>query len=374
MSPSVLHIYKDYYPPVVGGIEMHINQVANGTKDEYDVRVLVANNKPKTEIEKVGDIKVVKAASWGRVASAPLCPSFGYLLKKYSADILHFHCPNPTGDVTYLLRRPKGKVVVTYHSDVVRQSWAMFVYGKFLRKFLSKADVIMPTTPNYVESSKYLQPFAEKCCPVPLGIDVSRFELTPELKARAQERRKIARGKPFLLFVGRLRYYKGLHFLIQALSRIEDAHLVIVGSGPELKNIRKQVKLFKVDNRVTLAGSVGDEDLVSYYHAADVFCLPSHLRSEAYGLVQLEAMACGVPVVSCDLKTGVPYVNQHEKTGLIVPPAAPGKLAEAVNKLIKDITLRHRLGDTAKKRVHEQFDLPVMINKVKQIYSDVLQK
>ena len=125
---SVLHIYKDYYPPVIGGVEKNIHQVVTGISDIYNVRVLVANTRLRTEIEDIKGIEVIKAASFGRIASAPLCPTFPQLLRKYKADILHFHCPNPTGDLSYLMVRPPGKIVVTYHSDVVRQKWAMFFY------------------------------------------------------------------------------------------------------------------------------------------------------------------------------------------------------------------------------------------------------
>jgi rhamnosyl/mannosyltransferase len=370
--PSVLHIYKDYYPPVMGGIERHINQLVNGARDDYSIRVLVANNRPGTEIENIEGIEVVKAASWGRFASAPLCPGFPKLLKKYAADILHFHCPNPTGELSYLMANPPGKVIVTYHSDVIRQKWAMSVYGYFLRKFLDRARAVLPTSPNYIESSPFLSRIRARCTVIPLGIETANFQKTPGILARAAQLREIAGGLPVILFVGRLRYYKGLTFLIQALPRI-NAHLMIVGEGPEADNIRKTARLFKVENRVSLLGSLPDEDLPACYYAADVFCLPSHLRSEAFGIVQLEAMACGLPVVSCNIKTGVPFVNQNGETGIVVPPASPPKLADAINKLLENESWRKQLGENARNRVFAEFDLSVMIDKVKRIYKEALK-
>jgi glycosyltransferase involved in cell wall biosynthesis len=372
LMPSVLHIYKDYFPPVIGGVERHINQLVNGTRDDYSIRVLVANTRARTEIEIIDGVEVVKAASWGRFASAPLCPGFPKLLKKYAADILHFHCPNPTGDLSYLLANPPGKVVVTYHSDVIRQKWAMGVYGFFLKKFLDRARVVLPTSPNYIDSSPYLSRVRARCTVVPLGIDAPRFQKTPERTARAAQLREMAGGLPVILFVGRLRYYKGLVFLIEAMPRI-NAHLLIVGEGPEAENIRKTARLFKVENRVTLLGSLPDSDLPACYYAADLFCLPSHLRSEAYGIVQLEAMACGLPVVSCNIKTGVPFVNRNGETGLVVPPASPAKLAEAINRLLGNAPLRKQLGENARNRVLAEFDLPVMIQKVKKVYKEALK-
>jgi glycosyltransferase involved in cell wall biosynthesis len=370
---SVLHIYKDYYPPVIGGIEKHIHQVATGTRNDYEVRVLVANTRAKTEMENIDGVEVIKAGSLGRFASAPLCPGFPALLKKYSADILHFHCPNPTGEISYLLARPRGKVIVTYHSDVIRQKFSMILYGRYLKKFLDCAKAILPTSPDYIDASPYLSRVRQRCTVIPLGIETARFRDTPDILARAAEIRKISKGRPLIIFVGRLRYYKGLEFLIQAMPRIE-ADLLIVGTGPEEDNIKNQSRLFKASERVHLIGNVSDDDLPAYYYAADVFCLPSHLRSEAYGLVQLEAMACGLPVVSCRIKTGVPFVNRDGETGLIVSPASPGKLAEAINALLKDEELRLRLGRQAKKRALEEFDLSLMLSRIRNVYDKVLSE
>jgi len=371
--PSVLHIYKDYYPPVIGGIEKHIHQLASGMRNSYDVRVLVANTRAKTEIENIDRVEIIKAASLGRFASAPLCPGFPSLLKKYDADILHFHCPNPTGEISYLLSRPRGKVVVTYHSDVIRQKLSMIFYGHFLKKFLDCAQAILPTSPDYIEASPYLSRVRSRCDAIPLGIDTERFRDTSEVLARAAEIRKISQARPLILFVGRLRYYKGLSFLIQAMPLIEAA-LVIVGTGPEKENIMNLAKRFGVSDKIHLMGEVSDDDLPAYYYAADVFCLPSHLRSEAYGLVQLEAMACGLPVVSCRIRTGVPFVNRDGETGIIAPPASPEKLAEAINTLLKDEELRLRLGRQAKKRVIEEFGLPLMISRIKNVYDKILNE
>lgn len=368
--PKILHIYKDYYPPVIGGVERNIHDVCEGLKEHFDFTVLVANTKNKTEEEVVGNIPVVKARSYGRIASAPLCPDFPSLIDKYKGDILHFHCPNPTGDVSYLLRKPAGKIVVTYHSDVVRQKWAMFVYGKLLRKFLSLADVIMPTSPNYIASSEYLFPVRDKCVAVPLGIDTAQYAKTPEVERNAESIRKRF-TKPIILFVGRLRYYKGLHYLIEAMKNV-DAVCLIIGSGPLEKELIRQAEVAGLSKKIFFKGSVTDEELVTYYHAADVFCLPSFLRSEAYGLCQIEAMASGLPVVSTNLDTGVPYINQHNKTGIIVELANPDALARGLNNLLEDESLRKRLGKNAFKRATQELDVKIMLGKIKEIYESLL--
>jgi glycosyltransferase involved in cell wall biosynthesis len=370
--PRVLHIYKDYYPPVLGGIEKHINLVCNGIADQFDVRVLVANRARGTARETIGEIPVVKASCWGRLASAPVCPSFPRLIKEWPADILHFHLPNPTGDLAWMLSRPQGKIAITYHSDIVRQKWAMAAYGPFLRRFLRRADAIMPTSPNYIESSPWLREVREKCTVVPLGIDLSTFADSPERQTRAGEIRR-RYGKPIVVFVGVLRYYKGLRFLIEAMKDL-DAACLIIGNGPERPQLAAQIPDSSSTEKIFLLGDLDDSTLADHLQAADLFCLPAHLRAEAYGLCQIEAMACGLPVVSCNLDTGVPYVNLDGETGLLCRPADPASLQAALRRLLDDEALRRSLGENARRRALDQFSSSLMIDRVKQVYRALLEE
>lgn len=369
-KPRILHVYKDYFPPVIGGVERNIHDVCEGLREYFDFKVLVANTCFKTQEEVVGNIPVIKARSLGRIASAPLCPDFPKLIKQNESDIYHFHCPNPTGDVSYLVAKPKGRIVVTYHSDVVRQKYAMFIYKKYLFKFFNLVDVIMPTSPNYIESSEYLKPYKHKCVPVPLGIDTTRYKTTKEIEKNA-EFIKLRYKKPIVLFVGRLRYYKGLHFLIDAMKDI-DAICLIIGNGPMENKLMKQVEKNNLYDKVIFKGSVTDDELVIYYHAADVFCLPSFLRSEAYGLCQIEAMASGLPVVSTNLDTGVPFVNQNQKTGLIVPIENPKAISAAINKILKNESLRKEFSENALYRAQNDLDVKIMLGRIKEIYESLL--
>ncbi len=367
---KILHVYKDYFPPVIGGVERNIHDICEGLKEFFDFKVLTANTCFKTEESVVGNIPVIKARSFGRIASAPLCPDYPRIIASEKADIYHFHCPNPTGDISYLLKRPPGKVIATYHSDVVRQKWAMSVYGRYLRKFLNLCDVIMPTSPNYIESSVYLRPVKDKCRVVPLGIDTAKYIRTEVFEKNAQFIKERF-TKPIILFVGRLRQYKGLPYLIRAMRDV-DAVCILIGSGPMDKDLTALTKKLKLEERVYFKGSVSEEELVTYYHAADIFCLPSHLRSEAYGLCQIEAMASGLPVISTDLDTGVPYVNQNQKTGLIVPKANPKALSSAINLLLKNENLRKELGKNALVRAQTELDIKNMLEKVKKIYESLI--
>ena len=365
----ILHIYKDFYPPTVGGIETHMYTLIQATRDQCEsIQVLISNRSWKSETVEVEGIDVHKVADLGRVMSAPLSPGFPFALRRYDVDILHYHAPNPTGEVSHILALPKGRVVVIYHSDLVRQSRSFRVYAPIQRRFLACADRIIATSPNYLASSPVLRHFADRCEVISPGIEVSRFERTQEVEYQAE---RIAERYPGrrVLFVGRLCYYKGLSVLLEAMARV-DAHLLVVGGGPMQTHYLRLHHTLPQRERVHFIGQV--DSVVPYYYAADVFCLPSTHRSESFGIVQLEAGACGLPVVSTQLDTGVPYVNRHGETGLVVPVGDSAALADALNTLLSDDALRRRMGDAARLRVHREFSAQVMGGKVLDLYRRVL--
>ncbi|MBN2209271.1 MAG: glycosyltransferase [Candidatus Coatesbacteria bacterium] len=368
----VLQIYKDYYPPVFGGIEKHLSLLCAKLSLVAHVDVLVANRKAQTEQEFINGIKVLKAGTFGRLLSAPLSPLFGSYLSRERYDILHFHLPNPTAVLSYLLVRPPGAVVVTWHSDIVRQRSFLPLYRPFLMRFLNLCDAILPTSERYARTSPFLTLHLDKCHPIPLGIDVSRFSPTEKIKHQAAELRATYGGR-VVLFVGLLRYYKGLKFLIDAMQSL-DATLVIVGEGPMRAELESYCQERRLKVKVFFAGAVDEEILPAYYHSCDVFCLPSIYRSEAFGVSQLEAMACGKPVVSTALDTGVPYVNLDGKTGLIVPPMDSAALAEALRSLLSDQVLAARLGEAARGRVLTEFTAEEMAQSVLAVYRSLVER
>jgi rhamnosyl/mannosyltransferase len=371
--PRILHVYKDYFPPVLGGVELTINLLAEGCLDEFDVSVLVNSASRHTFEETINGVRIVRVSEWGRAASAPISPAFITALAREShrADILHFHHPNPTGDLARLLSRPRLPSVMTYHSDVVRQQWAMTAYGPLQNWQMSQCAIIMPTSPNYMQSSPWLRRHAARCQVVPLGIRMDPFAETPAVLQRAKELRQQFGNQKIVLFVGRLRYYKGLQFLLDAAPSIPGI-VLIAGTGPMESALREQVARLNIQDRVHFLGDISDEDKVAWYHAAHVFCMPSHLRSEAFGLSQVEAMACGTPVVSCNIASGVPFVNAHEVSGLVVPPEDPPALAQARTQLFTDDDLRQRLGRGAFERAHTEFTARRMCDRVKAVYRQVL--
>ncbi|MCL5959596.1 MAG: glycosyltransferase, partial [Chloroflexi bacterium] len=213
-----------------------------------------------------------------------------------------------------------------------------------------------------------LSRYGEKTTIIPYGIDLDRFEEQSVHKLNATGTEF---DGPLLLFVGRLRYYKGLRYLLRAMPEIE-AKLLVVGIGAEEDVLKSLTSELGLQEKVIFLGEVSDEDLPAYYHACDVFVLPSSHRSEAFGLVQLEAMLAGKPVVSTELGTGTSYVNLHGETGLVVPPCDSPALAGAVNALLKDPDLRQRMGQKGRERVRAEFSVEMMVDRIAALYRDLL--
>jgi len=366
---KVLQVYKDYYPPIIGGVEGHINMLANSLKQRgIEVQVLVSNTEFKLERENINGIEVIKAPQLGRFASAPLNLTFPFYLRRLAreAHIVHFHFPNPTGEISSILARLNNRVVVTYHSDIVRQARLAKFYSPFMHKFLKDSHTIITTSPNYVESSKVLDQFQDKSRVIPFGIDLARFDLNSENSKEIATIRKTY-GPSIILFIGRFRYYKGLHVLIEAMRKVKG-NLLLIGGGPLERDFRSQVASANLEQRVFFIGEISDRELVNHLHACDVFVLPSVLRSEAFGIVLLEAMACRKPVVCTELGTGTSFVNQHKKTGLVVPSNDTTALTQALNHLLANPEIRENYGKAGRRRVMEHFSKETMISNIIRTY------
>ncbi len=366
---KILHLYKDYHP-VLGGIENIVKWLAESqAKAGHEVTVLVASLTGQTTQETLNGVTVHKIGRLTTIASTPITPTLPLALSQYQPDIAHVHSPYPPGELlNWLLGRARF-TVITYHSDVVRQQTILQFYRPFLKKVLQHADIIMPTSANYIDSSLFLQPHKDKCRVVPLGIDVSHFNV-PNLPLAQNLRAPF--GTPLLLFVGRLRYYKGLNTLIDAMRYIPQAKLLIVGHGPLKSELENQVNIAGLNQRVHFAGDVNDDELLAYFQAADVFVLPSNSRAEAFGIVLLEAMASGLPCVATELGTGTSWIVQHGVTGLVVPPETPELMAAAINIIITNEPLRQQLGQAARQRVETMFTKTVMTQRVLEVYNELL--
>ncbi len=364
----VLHLYKNY-APIIGGIENHIKMLAEGEAARgLQSTVLVVNDAGRTTRETVNGVDVIRGARVVNFASTPFSAAMGLVALQLAPDIVNLHMPYPPGDIVARAVRGRPALVLSYHSDVVRQQRLLQVYRPVLERTLARADRIIASSAAYVTSSPFLHAYEHKARIVPYGVDGVRFGTVDS--EVIQRIRRTARG-PVLLCVGVLRYYKGLHVVLEALCEL-DATLIIVGEGGEGVHLRAQAEALGIADRVQFAGRVPDRELPAYYHAADVFVLASHLRAEAFGIVLLEAMAAGLPLVTTEIGTATSEVNVHGQTGFVVPPNDAPALARALKILLADQRLREFFGHNAKLRANKEFTPDRMVERTVSVYNDAL--
>jgi len=362
----ILHVYKDFDPPIHGGVEKHIALMCRYQRQWADVRALVCSRSWRMRQTERDGTAVTEAGEWGRVQSAPVSPVFPWLMRSIPADVVVVHSPNPTAELGWLLARPKGRLVVRYHSDVVRQASAMRFYGPLQMQFLRRAAMILPTSQPYVDTSPVLSQLQDRCAVVPLGIEAAAFQ-HPDPERVAALRSEY--GNDFVLFSGMHRYYKGLPYLVQAAPRIR-ARVVAAGDGPEREAAMRLARATGAD--IAFPGRLSHEDLVAHLHACAVFVFPSILRSEAFGISIMEAHAAGKPVVATKLGTGVEYINEDGKTGLNVPPRESAALADAVNALLDDPARREAMGTYARARIERDFTAEGVARREFELYEQAL--
>lgn len=370
----ILQIYKDY-PPVLGGIEHHIRDLSEGLLDHgFQITVLVTTADAVTTLERIHTgLEIIRVRRDLAVASTPLSIDFVRQAQQLHPDVIHLHFPYPPGDLAALRVPGRPPLIVTYHSDIVRQRTLRQLYYPLMRHTLGRAARILATSPDYVQSSVILQNYSHKIRIIPLGIDIERFAQLPERQILGLGAGLHAGTEDvLLLFVGRLRYYKGLHILLEAMPHIMHAQLLLAGSGPEEQGLRAQVQALGLQQRVHFLGDVSDALLPALYRAADIFVLPAHVRAEALGLAQIEAMASGLPCVSTRLGTGTTYANRHGITGLSVAPGNVADLARAINTLVADPALRRRYAAAAQRRARALFSRETMVDAVAEVYREVM--
>jgi len=350
---KILQINK-LYPPHLGGVENVVKDIAEFlAKDaSWQSDVLVCQEKGKRQIEKSNGVNIFRSASFGRLLSLPISFDFFRLFKKiYSNyDLLLIHHPFPLASLArFLFLKNKKPIAIWYHSDIVRQKLFYFLVYPFLYLDLKSANIIFVSSYRLAEKSSLLSKFLNKCQVIPFGVDLSIYEkdYTKEVN---DLKNKYGR---FILSVGRLVYYKGYLNLLEAIKDI-SVKLLIIGSGPlklkmdeYINNNNLVDKVFIIDNH--------PNNIIPYYQACEFLVFPSNARSEAFGLVQIEAMACGKPVINTNLETGVPEVSLDNKTGLTVPVNDCQKLSEAIKLLWEDNDMCLQLGINAKERAKEVF-------------------
>ena len=337
-----------------------------------DVRVLVTNTKRQTVSEQLNRVSVTKFSRLGSISSAPISLDLVRRMGDFRADIAHLHSPYPVGELATLWRGRARRLVVSYHSDIVRQKFMGWAYQPFLRRLLARADAISISNPSYMHYSPFVAAQTAKCVVIHHGQNLGRFESTAQSQSRARQIQS-EYGEQIVLFVGKLRYYKGVENLVAAMREVNaGAQALIVGSGPMETEWKTLTHDMGLEHRVRFLGSVPDQDLPSYYQAAQLFVLPSTQPSETWGAVQIEAMASGLPCICTELGTGTSYVNQDGITGLVVPPREPHALAQAINRLLDNEKERATMGQAALARARGEFGHTEMIEHTLHLYERLL--
>jgi rhamnosyl/mannosyltransferase len=365
----VLQICKYYYP-VLGGIEKVARDVAEGLNDCVDMEVMTAAKVKKTRLEIMNGVKVMRVKMLGAAWSMPVAPGFTRNMIKLSkdTDVMIIHMPYPVADLSYWLTGFKGKVIAWWHSEIVRQKLVIPLYAPVLRKFLARVDKIITATPRHIEFSPFLQQFKDKCVIVPYGI--SDKDIALDSKGVELYNSLVKNNEKNLLFVGRLVYYKGVDVLLNAISMVPEAKLWIIGEGYLDNKLEKQAQNLGIEDRVRFLGALGRQEMLAYLHACTGFVLPSVEKSEAFALAQLEAIACGKPVINTMLESGVPFVSLDGETGWTVAPRDVNSLAGAIRELLNDDEEREKRGVQAKLRAETYFRMDDMLNAVLKLINE----
>jgi glycosyltransferase involved in cell wall biosynthesis len=372
---KVLHVYRTYFPDPPGGGQEAIRQISIATGNcgvENRIFTLSPNPFP-IEIERP-EARVSRCRSWAAPASCDL----GSLdaLKNFAqlanwSDVIHYHFPWPFADVLELMVRPNKPKVMTYHSDIVRQLLLKKFYDPLMRHMLDSMDTIVATSIAYATTSPVLADprHAERVRVIPLGIEESSCPASADKDILAEI--GVKPDEPYFLFVGVLRYYKGLKFFVEAARHVE-ARIVIAGAGPEESSLKARVTELGLRN-VIFAGQVTEEQKVALLERCRALVLPSHLRSEAFGVVLIEASMYRRPMISCEVGSGTSFVNAHGETGLVVPPEDIDALAGAMNALLADGALVEKFGIAARQRYESFFSGPALGKAYAQLYHDVIR-
>ena len=388
--PSVWHLGK-FYPPASGGIESHVQTLAreqarlglevsvacvnHAAPDGRDVTFTALARTLRTE-ERDGPVRVLRLGRLASVSRLDVAPGVVPLLealRRAPPDLVHLHSPNPTMLLALAARAPVSTLVITHHSDVVRQRVLAMGFSVLERRVYSRAALIFATSPRYADGSRLLTAMRDRVRSLPLGIDLSPFS-RPSEEVQEHERALRARlGAPLWLGVGRLVYYKGFEVALEALAHA-PGKLAIAGTGPLREALERRARALGVADRVAFLGHVPQAELAGAYRAATALWFPSIARSEGYGLAQVEAMASGCPVINTLLPgSGVPWVSPHERTGLSVPVGDARALAAAAARLASDSGLRARLSAAAAERAASELSAEVMGRRCVELYREALE-
>tara|TARA_B100002003_G_scaffold241423_1_gene263111 strand:- start:3038 stop:4147 length:1110 start_codon:yes stop_codon:yes gene_type:complete len=367
---KVLHVYRTYFPDTQGGAQEVVRQISLGTSAlGVSNRIFTPSTAPDPAIlnHPEGDVHRVKLNF--EIASCGFCitgiPEFRRCVEW--ADIVHYHFPWPFADALHFLANVQKPTLVTYHSDVIRQQKLLSLYSPLMKRFLKSATKIVCTSPNYLASSKVLGALGKPCSVIPIGLDSESY---PSVVETELEQLRQQYKEDFFLFVGLLRYYKGLHTLLEA-AKLTSQQIVIVGEGPLEKELKQKAKRLGLSN-VHFTGYLPDSQKMALIELCRALVLPCNLRSEAFGVCLLEGAMKGKPLISAEVETGTSFVNLDSETGIVVPPENAQLLAEAMNRLAADPVEAKRLGKNARARFESVFTSKQMADAYLEEYEQLL--
>jgi rhamnosyl/mannosyltransferase len=371
---KILQIGK-FYPPIHGGIESVTYEITEGLNHlniQTDVLCSSVNLQTSFELTSKG-YTITRAGSLGRILSTSISPAMIlHMLKiRNEYDLIHLHMPNPMAAFAIWLTRPKAKLVTHWHSDIVHQKIALKFYAPLQNWILKRSDTIIATSEPYFLSSKALAPWKSKVAIIPLGITPQKNANIKEIFLKIQKKYL---NKKIIFSLGRMTDYKGFDVLINAAKEVNDDIIILIGgSGDLLSKHCNQVVNEGVQEKIFFLGRISDEEAQAYLEASSVFCLPSNARSEAFGVVLLEAMAASKPVIATNIQgSGVPWVNQNGITGINVTPSDYLELAGAINKLSSNNELALKMGKSGKKRFELNFTSNKMIKQIIRVYKQLI--
>ncbi len=372
----VLHFGK-FATLQFGGIETHVRALTEGlAASGVDVVNLVydlARRSGPVRASRVNGVEVVSVPCRGTIASLPIAPAIAKavadLARRSPFDVAHAHFPDPLAFVAMPISHARRRIA-SWHSDIVRQRSVARAFGFVARHAFAPLDAVAGATGSHLRSPQ-IEAFRPRArYVVPYGIEVGRFDADARVRERAGAIRASAAGRPIVFAVGRHVYYKGFADLVDAMREV-DAVLMLGGEGPLTESLRQRAAARGGRGEIRFVGRIEDDDLPAWFHASSLFCFPSTEASEAFGIAQLEAMACGRPIVNCALGNAVNQVSPAGVTALTVPPRDPHALADAIGRLLADAPLRDRLGRAGRERVATQFSRQAMIEATLDMYERV---
>ncbi|MFA6037626.1 MAG: glycosyltransferase [Legionellales bacterium] len=359
---KVLHIYKSYYPDTLGGVEKVIDQIAANTAAlgiESQVICLTPEKNESTMM--LNGYQVHRVPQLFTLASTPVSIKIFKHFKALAeqADIIHYHFPWPLADLLHFITRIKKPRLVTYHADIIKQKIVLPFYRPLMNAFLSDMNCITATSSHYAKTSKVLSRFSDKLKIIPIGLSQNSYP-TPSIQRLDYWREKF--NFKFFVFIGVIRYYKGIDILITAAKEL-GAPIIVIGKGA---NVDQQN-----NPNIHFLGAVSEEDKIALLTLAYGVVLSSNVRSEAFGIALLEGAMFSKPLVSCELGTGTTYINIHNETGQVVPPNDSIALRQAMQYLLDNPDEALRMGTNARARYEQHFTAEKMAKAYVDIYQDI---